>query len=266
MADLSEIAKYTKADNGLPIQPQLKITSKSVYAGNPKQIADLLLAGVAQAVVEIKKTKSNIPLYGMKLRCATLWQGNLDVLFLLDWPNQKLMDDGSGLLLCDMKQPAQEDQERAEEYRASLEVALSYWNVRMEEVVHQLFPDRTPIQCDTFANDAILQLKTPNAVSGHEFKLGEFLAGCVHKNGTPCFKISFGWIGNSENRRNNDTLWGFKYELYPWPQYHSAPTRIRPSPKSAAERQAGALEKRKRLDDEVCLKAEKDEIVVDEKA
>jgi hypothetical protein len=181
MADMAEIAKYTKADNGLPLQPQLKITAKSVFAGNPKQIADLLMAGVAQAVVEVKKTKSNIPLYAMKLRCSTLWVGNLDVHFLLDWPNMKLMDDGSGLLVCDMKLVAQEDQERAEEFRHSLEVAMSYWNVRMEEVVHQLYPDKTPVQTDTFANDAVLQLKSPSAQGGVEFKLGEFLASCVQK-------------------------------------------------------------------------------------
>jgi hypothetical protein len=258
MADMAEIAKYTKADNGLPLQPQLKITAKSVFAGNPKQIADLLMAGVAQAVVEVKKTKSNIPLYAMKLRCSTLWVGNLDVHFLLDWPNMKLMDDGSGLLVCDMKLVAQEDQERAEEFRHSLEVAMSYWNVRMEEVVHQLYPDKTPVQTDTFANDAVLQLKSPSAQGGVEFKLGEFLASCVHKNGTPCFKISFGWVGNSENRRNSETLWGFKYELYPWPQYHSAPARARAPAKSAAERQQVILEKRKRekLDEAVLEGAE----------
>lgn len=248
-----EIAKFTKPDNGLPVQPQLKITSKSVFAGNPRQIADLLLAGVAHAVVEIKKTKTNIPLYVMKLRCATLWVGNLDVIFLMDWPNQRLVDDGTGLLVCDMKQAAQEDAERAEEYKASLDVALSYWNVRMEEVVHQLYPDRSAIQCDTFANDSVLQLKPPNAISGNEFKLGEFLASCLHKNGTPCFKISFGWVGTSENRKTLDTLWGFKYELYPWPQYHTVPTRARAAPKSAAERQATAIEKRKRLNEEICI-------------
>jgi hypothetical protein len=253
MADQNEIAKFTKPDNGLPVQPQLKITAKSVFAGNPRQIADLLVAGVAQAVVEIKKTKSNIPLYMMKLRCATLWTGNLDVIFLLDWPNQKLMDDGSGLLVSDMKQAATEDQDRADEYKAALDVALSYWNVRMEEVVHQLFPDRTPIQCDSFANDSILQLKTPNPVAGQEFKLSEFLAGCVHKNGTPGFKISFGWVGTSENRKTTDTLWGFKYELYPWPQYHSAPARSRAPARSAAERQATAIEKRKRLAEEISI-------------
>jgi hypothetical protein len=86
-----------------------------------------------------------------------------------------------------------------------------------------------------------------------EFKLSEFLAGCVHKNGTPGFKISFGWVGTSENRKTSDTLWGFKYELYPWPQYHSAPTRSRAPPKSAAERQASAIEKRKRLSEEISI-------------
>ena len=256
MADANEMAKFTKADNGLPIQPQLKITAKSVFAGNPRQISDLLQAGVAQAVVEIKKTKSNIPLYMMKLRCATLWTGNLDVLFLMDWPNQKLVDDGSGLLICDFKNAAQEDSDRAEDYKSALEVAISFWNVRMEEVVHQLYPDKTPIQCDTFANDSVLQLKAPTNTHGHagsEFKLGEFLAGCVHKNGTPCFKISFGWVGTSENRKSTDTLWGFKYELYPWPQYHSPPARTRAPTKSAAERQASAIDKRKRLREEVTI-------------
>lgn len=79
----------------LPIPPSIKVTPRAVYVGDPKQLVDLLVSKVATAILEITRTKGNQPLYKLKLRCKTLFVGNIEVYFLLDYPNQRLIESAN---------------------------------------------------------------------------------------------------------------------------------------------------------------------------
>lgn len=242
--------------NLLPIVQAFKVTPKSVYVGDPKQLVDLLSSGVATPILEIARTKSNMPLYKFKLRCRTLFAGNLDIYFLSDYPNQTMKsapsatseqgavdevvielitEENSGRVKC-------EDSARAIEYSSNLENALTFWAALMEAEVERVYPDKTPIQTDKFCTQGILSMK-PNVFSGKVFDLPVFLADCDRRKGIPCFKVSYGWIASKEDPRSKDHLWGIRFELSPYPQY-PATVRAR-KPVSASEKQKEIVKKRK---------------------
>ena len=76
-SDLPTLAAV--ASQLLPIPPSIKVTPRAVYVGDPKQLVDLLVSKVATAILEITRTKGNQPLYKLKLRCKTLFTGNIEV-------------------------------------------------------------------------------------------------------------------------------------------------------------------------------------------
>lgn len=92
-SDLPTLAHV--ASQLLPIPPSIKVTPRAVYVGDPKQLVDLLVSKVATAILEITRTKGNQPLYKLKLRCKTLFTGNIEVFFLLDYPNQRLLESAN---------------------------------------------------------------------------------------------------------------------------------------------------------------------------
>jgi len=236
----------------LPIPPSLKVTPKSVYVGDPKQLVDLLASGVAAAIIEITRTKGNMPLYKFKLRCKTLFNGNLDVYFLLDYPNQKLVSDAAPIddkiadILLQMGDEGStwecRDQERATRYAENLSDALTFWSVLMEQEVVKVYPDKTPTQVDRYCRDHPISMK-PNVFGGKPFELAAFLAECDRRHGTPCFRVAYGWIASKEDPRSSEHLWGLKFELSPFPQYPVV-SRARKAV-SAAEKQEGIVKKRK---------------------
>ena len=241
-------------ENLLPIVQAFKVTPKSVYVGDPKQLVDLLSSGVATPILEIARTKANMPLYKFKLRCRTLFAGNLDIYFLTDYPNQTLKMEASPA----EGKPAEvivelvtaesaafvkcQDIQRASEYAQNLGDALTFWCTLMEAEVERTYPDKTPIQTDKFSSQGVLSLK-PNVFGGKVFDLSAFLADCDRRKGTPCFKVSYGWIASKEDPRSKEHLWGIRFELSPYPQY---PTTIRVrKPVSASEKQSEIVKKRK---------------------
>ena len=232
----------------LPIVQAFKVTPKSVYVGDPKQLLDLLSSGVATAILDISRTKANMPLYKFKLRCKTLFNGNLDIYFLADYPNQGLLDDLSGEVLIHLATGENipslrvRDAQRAIDYAQNLENALTFWCALMEQEVERVYPDKTPIQTDRLSRENIISMK-PNVFGGKDFSLASFLADCDRKKGTPCFKVAYGWIASKEDPRSKDHLWGIKFELSPFPQYPPA-VRVR-KPVSAAEKQTEIIKKRK---------------------
>ena len=235
----------------LPIPPSFKVTPRAVYVGEPKQLLDLLATGVATPILETTRTKANMPLHKLKLRCKTLFQGNLDVYFLLDYPNQSLVMDSVVLegkaaevlvhLSSEEKPVICQDVARANKFAEHLDEVLNFWVVLMDAEVRKLrfpttfptaaaqtnvfilqvqkvYPDKRPIQVDRFANEQIISLK-PNVFGSKVFDLAEFLALCNAKNGTPCIKVSYGWVSSKEDPRSEEHMWGFKFELSPYPQY-----------------------------------------------
>ena len=236
----------------LPIAPALKVTPKSVYIGDPRQLVDLLNSGVATPILEVTRTKGNMPLYKLKLRCKTLFQGNLDIYFLADFPNQPIeleasLDAGKPDVIIKMSNEegatwACVDQARASKYAFHLEAALNFWAILMEEEVRKVYPDKTPVQVDRYAREGVLVLK-PNVFGGKEFDLSEFLGICSARNGTPCFKVSYGWVASKEDLRSENHMWGFKFELSPYPQFPAA-VRVR-KPVSALEKKEDLTKKRK---------------------
>lgn len=237
----------------LPIPPSFKVTPRAVYVGEPKQLVDLLVTGVATPILETTRTKANMPLHKLKLRCKTLFQGNLDVYFLLDYPNQSLVMDPvvvegkpSEVLvhLSSEEKPVQcQDVARANRFAEYFDEALNFWVVLMDAEVQKVYPDKKPLQVDRFANEQILSLK-PNVFGSKAFELSEFLALCNSKNGTPCIKVSYGWVSSKEDPRSDEHMWGFKFELSPYPQY---PVYSRAKkPLSSVEKQEEIKKKRSR--------------------
>lgn len=234
----------------LPIPPSIKVTPRAIYVGDPKQLVDLLVSKVATAILEITRTKGNQPLYKLKLRCKTLFAGNIEVFFLLDYPNQKLLPStnykGDPEIVCRMSREASEvialDKERALTYLSNLDLALNFWSLKMEEEVKKVYPDKTPVQVDKFSRDGLLELKINSFVK--DFTLDKFLHTCDSKSATPCFHVSYGWITGTEDPRSSDQTWGYKFELSPFPQYPPS-TRSRKPAVSASERQETLMKKRK---------------------
>ena len=236
----------------LPIPPTLRVTPKSVYVGDPKQLVDLLVSQVATPILEVTRTKGNMPLYKLKLRCKTLFQGNLDIYFLADFPNQPLLSEPSleadkpdAIIRMSNEEGATwvcEDQARATRYAYHLDAAITFWSALMEEEVRKVYPDKTPVQVDRYAREGVVVLK-PNSFGGKAFLLDEFLSSCRARKGTPCFKVSYGWVASTEDLRSENHMWGFKFELSPYPAY--PPTiRVR-KPVSASEKKEEINKKRK---------------------
>ena len=234
----------------LPIQPALKIGTSAVYVGNPKQLVDLLASQVAQPVIEIHRTKGGMPLFKCKLRCKTLFPGNLDVYFLVDYPNvplsvEKSVEGKDELILSlnPEKSPAVIDLSRAHRFSSDLEEAIAFWSVCMETEVTKVYTDKNPKQIGRIVSEGIINMKI-NVFQGKEFIPAEFLQLCKERKAFPAFKIAFGWIGSKEDARSEDHLWGFKFELSTFPQY-TATRRVRSGAVSAAESVAGTKKKRK---------------------
>ena len=234
----------------LPIPPALKVTSKAIYVGDPRQLVELLVSKVATAILEITRTKGNQPLYKLKLRCKTLFPGNIEVYFLLDFPNQSLFEGssykGDAEVHTRMDRDSDSwpvvDMERALTYRTNLDIALGFWSVKMEEEVKKVYPDKTPVQVDRYCREGLLEMKINSFVK--DFTLSKFISVCESKSATPCFHVSYGWITGTEDPRSTDQTWGFKFELSPYPQYPIA-VRTRKPAIPAAERQEALLKKRK---------------------
>jgi hypothetical protein len=218
--------------------------------GDPKQLVELLVSKVATAILEITRTKGNQPLYKLKLRCKTLFPGNIEVYFLLDFPNQRLIEGvsykGDAEVHCRMPRDTDLaesiDKERAQQYLSNLDLALSFWSTKMEEEVRKVYPDKTPVQVDKFCREGLLEMKINTFVK--DFALPKFLLLCESKSATPCFHVSYGWITGTEDPRSSDQTWGFKFELSPFPQY-PVTVRSRKPAASASERQEALLKKRK---------------------
>lgn len=213
------------ASNVLPILPALKVSGSTVYVGNPQQLVDLLSTEVAQAVIEVHRTKGNMPLYKCKLRCKTLWQGNLDVALLVDFPNIPIT------LRASDTTPSKEeavfslrdttgalDVTRALKFQESFECAISYWAQKMEDEVIKVYTDKTPKQIGSFAQHGVIEGKI-NIFQGRAFDSAEFFASCVANKALPAFKISYGWIGSTEDNRSDEHIWGFKFEMSIFAQY-----------------------------------------------
>jgi len=240
------------ADVLLPIPPAFKVTPKSVYVGDPKQLVDLLASGVATPILEITRTKGGMPLYKLKLRCKTLFAGNLDVYFLIDYPNQKLIMEATpaeGKAAEVLLQLGEEgstweckDQERASKYAENLNDAITFWSVLMEQEVIKVYPDKVPTQVDRYCREHLISMK-PNVFGGKAFDLAAFLGECDRRRGTPCFKVAYGWAASKEDPRSTEHMWGFKFELSPFPQYPVV-SRSR-KPVSASDKQEAIVKKRK---------------------
>ena len=228
----------------LPILPPLKVTPKAVYVGDPDQLVRLLVSGVAQAILEVKTSKSNQPVFKPKLRCKTLFQGNLFVYFLLDFPNIPIeyIEEPEGLVVNLDRSGAAlagvRDAERAIQYRNNLDLALNFWSLKMEDEVKKLYPDRIPQDVSRFTTSGLLELKLNPFIK--EFSAQDFIDKCREKKSFPCFTVSYGWILGSEDQRTKDQPWGFKYELSPYAQ--TVPV---PRSKGAKEKQEELLKKRK---------------------
>ncbi len=244
--------------NLLPIPASLKVTPKSVYVGDPKQLVDLLSSGVAAPILDVTRTKGNMPLFKYKLRCKTLFNGNLDIYFLLDFPNQGLsvlpaateQDKNEVILKMSNEEGASwecQDQGRASRYAFHLEAALNYWAVLMEEEVRKVYPDKTPVQVDRYAREGVVVMR-PNVFGSKEFVLDDFLGVCTARSGTPCFKVAYAWLASQEDLRGENHMWGVKFELSPYPQFPAA-VRVR-KPVSAADKKVELEKKRKSQPDE----------------
>lgn len=233
----------------LPIQPALKIGPSAVYVGDPKQLVDLLSSQVAQAVIEIHRTKGGMPLYKCKLRCRTLFNGNLDVYFLVDFPNVPLTIEkgleGKDEMVLKL-QPDRNlalDSARATRFYAMLEEAIAFWSVCMEAEVTKVYTDKTPKHASRYATESIIGMRI-NSFQGKIFDPVEFLANCREKKAFPAFKIAFGWISSKEDPRSEEHLWGLKFDLSNFPQY-GVSRRVRTPAVSAKESVENSKKKRK---------------------
>ena len=237
----------------LPLLPSLKISGGKVYVGNPQQLVDLLSSHMATPILDISRTKGGMALYKPVLRCKTLFEGNLEIYFLLDYPNQPIVKDPNSEDVV-FQLPREDSQlrriaidaDRARRYAVALDEALNFWAVLMEEEVKRVYPDKTPVQSDRMAREGVLSMK-PDVYGKEPFVLSAFLKEkCDAKKAIPCFKVAFGWIGSKEEPRSTEHIWGFKFSLSPFPQYLSS-SRIRSGKPalSAAEKQEVNAKKRK---------------------
>ena len=213
------------APNVLPVLPSLKISGNTVYVGHPQQLVDLLSSEVAQAVIEVHRTKGNMPLYKCKLRCKTLFQGNLDVAILVDFPNTLISTRTSDT--CATKEEAvfnirdtlgALDVARAVKFNDSFQQAIDFWSQKMEDEVTKVYTDKVPKQIGAFAHSGRVEGKI-NIFQGRPFDSADFFASCVSNKALPAFKISYGWIGSTEDNHSDEHVWGFKFEMSIFPQY-----------------------------------------------
>lgn len=244
----------------LPIFQAIKVTPKSIFAGHPRQIVELLANGVATAIVK-SKSKDSGAFFECLLRCPLLAPNvNLPVYFCLDNLNQPLT---VGSDIVSLTIPREEgsrvagvvDEERAHEWNDSLELALSYWAIKMEEAVLALYPDRKAKQVDSFASQGVIEMKVSKFVK--DFNMEEFLATCARRNGFPVFKLAYTWIGSKEDQRSKDHIWGMKFDFSNYGQFPILPRSRKPAA-TTAERQSELLKKRK-VSDEVDAVTIKDE-------
>jgi hypothetical protein len=77
--------------------------------------------------------------------------------------------------------PGVNDVERGLEWNENMELALSYWAIKMEEAVLSLYPDRKPKQVDSYASQGVLEMKVSKFVK--DFNIEEFLANTARRSG-----------------------------------------------------------------------------------
>lgn len=228
----------------LPVLPALKISGNTVYVGDPKQLVDLLSSEVAQAVIEVHRTKGNMPLYKCKLRCKTLFQGNLDVAILVDFPNIPISTRPNALditkeeaVFSIRSTEGAIDAARATRFHEHFQEAVDFWSAKMQDEVVKVYTDKTPKQIGSFPQFGVVEGKI-NVFQGRAFDSSDFFAKCVKDKALPAFKISYGWIGSTEDNQSDDHIWGFKFEMSIFPQY-------------TAPRKGGEYAKKKRKADVV---------------
>lgn len=228
----------------LPILPALKISGNTVYVGHPQQLVDLLSTDVAQAIVEVHRTKGNMPLYKCKLRCKTLFQGNLDVALLVDFPNVPIQIRASEVdaskeeaLFSVIASHGVLDAARASRFQTSFQDAVAFWAAKMEDEVTKLYTDKTPKQIGAYVSKGLIEAKI-NVFQGRPFDAAAFLSFCVAQKALPAFKIAFGWIGSKEDAESEEHIWGFKFEMSIFPQY----TAPRKSLESAKKKRKAEVE------------------------
>lgn len=237
----------------LPLQPSLKITSSAVYVGEPKQLVDLLASEVAQPVIEVHRTKGGMPLFKCLLRCKTLFNGNLPVYFLLDYPNLSVrvesMPDGKEEVVLQAFVPGTDpetevsgymDDVRAKRFFVHLEQAIAFWGERMEDEVSKIYTDKKPKHVGKYATDGLICMKV-SSFQGKPFDVHAFLDSCKSKRAFPAFKISFGWINSQEDPRSDEHAWGFKFEM----SIYAQQTEVR-KPRSVAASSASSVEAAKK--------------------
>jgi hypothetical protein len=222
---LSRTNMSALASQTLPVLPSLKVSGNTVYVGDPKQLVDLLSSEVAQAVIEVHRTKGNMPLYKCKLRCKTLFQGNLDVAILIDFPNVPISTQVSAVnsaneeaVFSVVETAGAIDLSRALRFQENFKQAIDYWGSKMEDEVVKVYTDKTPKQIGDFPQHGKVVGKI-NVFQGRPFDSSEFLHKCLAEKALPAFKISYGWIGSTEDNRSEEHIWGFKFEMSIFPQY-----------------------------------------------
>jgi hypothetical protein len=240
----------------LPIFQAIKVTPKSFIVGHPKQLVELLASGVATAIVK-SKSKDSGALFECLLRCQLLAPNvNLPVYFCLDNQNQPLTVAGDVVTLAVSVDgntlAGSVDAERGIEWNENLELALSYWAIKMEEAVLSLYPDRKPKQVDSYASNGVIEMKVSKFIK--DFNVEEFLVTTAKRSGFPVFKIAYGWIGSKEDQRSKDHIWGIKFDFSNYAQFPVLP-RTRKPVASAAERQEQLLKKRKSLEETPTVEA-----------
>ena len=225
----------------LPIVQAIKVTNKSFVAGHPSQIVDLLTSGVATAIVR-SKPNSNSPFYECLLRCPLLApNSNLPVYFCLDHLNQPIAikEKVAFLSIGETLAAGTMDEERARAWNASMILALSFWEVKMEELVHSLYPNRTAKQVGSYADSATIEMKIWPSLTNVE----ALLDSCARRGGFPSFKLSFTWVGSKEDPRSKDHIWGMKFDFSSYGTFPAVPRTRKPV--SASEKQEILLRKRK---------------------
>lgn len=237
----------------LPVFHALKTLPKSFVAGHPRQLVDLLSKGTATAIVK-SSVKENGTFYELLLRCPILAPDvNLPVYICLDHLNMPLTVEEDKQVTfqaaredLDITIHTAVDEDRLREWNECLELALSFWALKMEEVVRQLYPDRSPKQVDRYATSAVVEMKLWKNGGAKPFDVHAFLAQCRAKKGFPCMKLSYGWVGSKEDPRSRDHIWGLKFDFSNYAQYPVVPRSRKPV--STAERQEQLLKKRKEIE------------------
>lgn len=232
--------------NSLPIIPAIKVTNKCFVAGHPSQIVDLLTSGVATAIVR-SKANSNNPMFELLLRCPLLApNSNLPVYFCLDHLNQPLKLE-AGIVVLQLPNAEDSDkvlrnsidEERAQHWSDSMALAINFWEIKMEELVVSMYPNRVPKQVDQYASSSRIEMKVWNSLTD----VPALLALCTKRNGFPSFKLAYTWIGSKEDPRSKEHMWGMKFDFSSYGTFPPVP-RVR-RVLTAAEKHEQLLKKRK---------------------